>query len=106
MTGSRKHALLGIRVGEYSLDGLLDAAITAVVQRRPPFTFACANPHSLVTAQSDPDFLGALRSCSAVVADGVGVTVAARVLGADFGPRITGADFFLGLMARVNRMGG
>lgn len=97
---------LGVNVGEFSLDALLDAAMIAVEQRKPPFTFACANPHSLVTAKSDVEFGEALRACSAVVADGVGVTVAGRMAGVDVGPRITGADFFLSLMRRMNRRGG
>lgn len=106
MTGLQKKGFLGVRVGAYDLDSLLDAAMTSVSERRPPFSFACANPHSLVTAQQDREFHEALSSCSAVVADGVGVTVAGKVAGVDVGPRITGTDFFLGLMARVNRRGG
>jgi N-acetylglucosaminyldiphosphoundecaprenol N-acetyl-beta-D-mannosaminyltransferase len=98
--------LLGIRVGEYGFDALLGAAMQSVDERRAPFTFACANPHSLVTAQSDSEFQAALRACSAVVADGVGVTLAARLVGVDVGPRITGTDFFVGLMGRLNRRGG
>lgn len=98
--------LLGVRVGAYDLSSLLNTAMICVDERRLPFTFACANPHSLVTAQTDGDFRAALQSCSAVVADGVGVTVAGRVMGVDVGPRITGADFFLGLMSRLNRRGG
>jgi N-acetylglucosaminyldiphosphoundecaprenol N-acetyl-beta-D-mannosaminyltransferase len=102
----RSNGLLGIRMGVQDLDSLLSSAVRSVVQRRPPFTFACANPHSLVVAQSDAKFRQALQSCSAVVADGVGVTVAGRMVGSDVGSRITGADFFLGLMSRLNRRGG
>lgn len=101
-----KKRLLGVRVGEYQLDELLDAAMLSVRERRQPFTFACANPHSLVTAKEDEAFARALQDCSAVVADGVGVTLAARVLGLDVGERITGADFFVGTMTRLNRIGG
>jgi N-acetylglucosaminyldiphosphoundecaprenol N-acetyl-beta-D-mannosaminyltransferase len=60
----------------------------------------------LVIAQSDARFRRALQSCSAVVADGVGVTIAGRLIGTDVGPRITGDDFFLGLMRRLNARGG
>src|SRR5262245_55884470 len=103
--GDGKH-LLGVRIGAYDLETLLQAAMSAVNLRRSTFTFACANPHSLVMAQADAQFLSALRSCSAVVADGVGVSVAGRITGVDVGPRITGADFFMGLMSRLHRRGG
>ena len=102
----RAKGLLGVPMGFGELETLLDNAVAVIEDRHPAFTFACANPHSLVVAQRDRAFFRALRACSAVVADGVGVTMAARVTGADVGPRITGADFFLGLMARANRRGG
>lgn len=98
--------MLGVRVGVNDLDSLISSAMSAVIHRQPSFTFACANPHSLVHAQSDSDFYDALRACSAVVADGVGVTMAARLARVDVGPRITGADFFLGTMHALNRRGG
>ena len=101
-----KKPLLGIRIGVDSLENLIGSAMQAVEERGLPFTFACANPHSLVVARNDASFGDALRSCSAVVADGVGVTMAGKVTGVDVGPRITGADFFLSLMAALNRRGG
>lgn len=112
MKGSQRQGrkgLLGIRVGQYDLQSLLDTAMEAMAattERRVPFTFACANPHSMVVAQADADFRAALDACSAIVADGVGLTLAGKLVGADVGPRITGMDFFLGLMARVDRRGG
>src|SRR5689334_10239557 len=101
MKNRHTDGLLGIRVGAYDLHGLLTNAMTSIVERRPPFTFACANPHSLVIAQSDVKFRAALQSCSAVVADGVGVTFAGKMVGAEVGPRITGTDFFLAMMSRL-----
>ncbi len=105
MKATDKTVLLGVRLGTATLESQIGRAMQSVEERRPPFTFACANPHSLVTAHRDPSFMRALQACSAVVADGVGVTVAGRVTGLDVGPRITGADFFLGLMAALNRRG-
>jgi len=98
--------VLGIPVGPRKLDERVAAAMSAVNKRQQSFTFACANPHALVMAQSDSDFRAALKACTAVVADGVGLKVAAHLFGIDVGPRITGADFFLGLMEKMNRRGG
>jgi N-acetylglucosaminyldiphosphoundecaprenol N-acetyl-beta-D-mannosaminyltransferase len=103
----RSHELLGIRIGHYDLENLLAVATDRIEQRvGVPFTFGCANPHSLVVAKSDATFRLALQSCSAVVADGVGLTLAGRAVGADVGPRITGTDFFIGMMSALNRRGG
>jgi N-acetylglucosaminyldiphosphoundecaprenol N-acetyl-beta-D-mannosaminyltransferase len=48
----------------------------------------------------------ALHACDAIVPDGVGVTLVGRLTGVRVGPRITGMDFFLGLMSKLNRRGG
>lgn len=98
--------LLGLQIGVGSLNSLLDQAMIAVSDRHPPFKFACANPHSLVAARNNPKFMTALKACDAVVADGVGVTLVGRLTGVDVGPRITGLDFFMGFMSRLNRRGG
>jgi N-acetylglucosaminyldiphosphoundecaprenol N-acetyl-beta-D-mannosaminyltransferase len=106
MTAIRQPGLLGIRVGVSDLRTLVDASLASIESRAAPFTFACANPHSLVVAQSDAEFRSALDACSAVVADGVGLTMASKLVGANVGPRITGTDYFLGLMSQLDRRGG
>lgn len=98
--------LLGLKIGVASFEALLDRSMAAVNDRQPPFKFACANPHSLVAAYCDQQFMIALRACDAVVADGVGVKLAGRLTGIDVGPRITGLEFFQGMMLRLNRQGG
>jgi N-acetylglucosaminyldiphosphoundecaprenol N-acetyl-beta-D-mannosaminyltransferase len=103
---SKNQSLLGVRIGGGTLQELVAKAMSSVDCTTEPFSFACANPHSLVVARGDPAFRAALAACSAVVADGVGVTLAARVAGAAVGPRITGTDFYLSFMAALNRRGG
>ncbi len=95
--------LLGVRIGVRSLADLGAAAQAAIADRGKPFVFACANPHSLVVAQTDMEFRGALESASAVVADGVGCQWGAALSGVSVGPRITGSDFFVSIMSILNR---
>jgi len=90
--------LLGIDIDLDSLPDLLDNARSAISRRDTQLCFACANPHSLVVAQSDPDFSTALQDSDIVVADGTGVTLMSRLVHVPIGPRITGEDFFLGIM--------
>jgi N-acetylglucosaminyldiphosphoundecaprenol N-acetyl-beta-D-mannosaminyltransferase len=75
-------------------------------ERGGSFVFACANPHSLVVARGDAEFRAALEAAGAVVADGVGCTWAAALAGIPVGPRITGSDFFVSVMAALDRRGG
>jgi N-acetylglucosaminyldiphosphoundecaprenol N-acetyl-beta-D-mannosaminyltransferase len=98
--------LLGVPIGPAGLDQIAVAAWEALDGRRAPLVLGCANPHSLVIASADREFRHALRTCSAVVADGVGVTVAARLFGREVGPRITGSDLFVTVMRELNAQGG
>ena len=95
---------LGVAIGRRSLEELLEEVEGAVDGGRK-VVFACANPHSLVVAQEDRSFLSALNNAGHVVADGVGVTIAAWLLGIDVGPRITGSDYFRAVMDRLDRKG-
>jgi N-acetylglucosaminyldiphosphoundecaprenol N-acetyl-beta-D-mannosaminyltransferase len=98
--------ILGVRIGRRSLPELVVATRLAIHDHGEPFTFACANPHSLVVARGDADFRAALDKASAVVADGVGCMWAAALTGVPVGPRITGSDFFVAIMGALNRGGG
>jgi N-acetylglucosaminyldiphosphoundecaprenol N-acetyl-beta-D-mannosaminyltransferase len=98
--------LLGVRIDRKSLEHATAEVLAAIDRRGPPVIFACANPHALVTAQTDPMFECALNGASLVVADGVGVSIMARVAGVEIGPRITGSDFFLSVTQALQRRGG
>lgn len=99
------HSLLGVAIGPHTLEQLVDQAIAAIERRGPRCVFACANPHSLVVARRDPAFQCALNDANQVVADGVGVSLAARLLRLDLGPRITGTDYFLSLLRELDERG-
>ena len=101
-----RNQMLGVSIGPRTLDEIVCACETAIHERRDSFVFACANPHSLVVARNDPEFREALAKASAVVADGVGCTLAASLAGVSVGPRITGSDYFAAVMSALNREGG
>jgi N-acetylglucosaminyldiphosphoundecaprenol N-acetyl-beta-D-mannosaminyltransferase len=102
-----ERTLLGIPVNQLPLAALVARAVRAIDEpAEAPFTFACANPHSLVVARRDAYFRQCLRSASAVVADGIGVKVAGLIAGSQFGPRITGWDFFHATMSALDHRGG
>src|ERR1700760_348665 len=105
MITTTRNRLLGVRVGARSLQELVMAGNAAITQGGS-FVFACANPHSLVVARRDADFRAALNAADAVVADGVGCTLAARLTGASVGPRVTRTDFFVSTMTALNHNGG
>jgi N-acetylglucosaminyldiphosphoundecaprenol N-acetyl-beta-D-mannosaminyltransferase len=105
MHGRGRHQLLGIDISSAPLTALTENVGSAFATRSP-FVVACANPHSLVVAQSDPGFRKALAACDVVVSDGVGVSIACRLAGTGAVPRITGDDIFKTVMAALDRRGG
>jgi len=66
----------------------------------------CANPHSLVIAMSDPLFKAALTGADIATPDGMGMLIAARILGGRIQKRITGMNIFQELNQSLNREGG
>lgn len=102
-------SMLGVPIWSNGIEHLIDESLAAIAGRPGvvrPYVFACANPHSLTVAERDPVFKTALREADAVVPDGVGVQIAANLCGRSVGPRITGIDYFRGLMSALDKRGG
>ena len=97
--------LLGIPIDRKALPIAVQDALLAIERKRPPVIFVCANPHSLVVAQHDGSFQSALTQANLVVADGVGVTFMARLVGVQIGPRITGTDYFQAVLNALQQSG-
>lgn len=90
--------ILGIPLDRKPLNVLIDEAELAINRDGKFIVFACANPHSLVVAQNDKEFMHALCNANQMVADGVGITMMAKYAGIPIGPRITGHDYFRGIL--------
>jgi N-acetylglucosaminyldiphosphoundecaprenol N-acetyl-beta-D-mannosaminyltransferase len=71
-----------------------------------PRTLYCANPHSLVLAEDDPDFQQALHGADLLTPDGSGIVLASKILGGRIRERVTGSDIYRGLSEALNAAGG
>lgn len=96
--------ILGVRVDQVGYDDLL-AAVDAFVAAGSPHQIVTLNPEMLVAAHDDPAFRRALNAAELNVADGVGLTVAARWLGSPLPERVTGSDGIYRLAAHCARRG-
>jgi N-acetylglucosaminyldiphosphoundecaprenol N-acetyl-beta-D-mannosaminyltransferase len=105
MTARDAAIMLGVPIDRTPLDVVAGEALDAVERRRGPVVFACANPHSLVTAQSDGEFRRALCRADITVADGAGVVMMARAARITIGPRITGMDYFFAVLEKLRQRG-
>ena len=98
--------LLDIPIDRKSLAEVTEEALHAINRGISQRVFVCANPHSLVVAQGDLSFQSALTQANLVVADGVGVSLIARMVGVQIGPRITGTDYFQAVLNALQQRGG
>ncbi|MDR4476696.1 MAG: WecB/TagA/CpsF family glycosyltransferase [Nitrospira sp.] len=105
MVQRQTEVILDIPVDRISLEAATEISVKAISGGHSQIVFACANPHSLVVAQRDSEFRTALAKANLVVADGVGITLTAKILGLSIGQRITGHDYFFSLMKSMQRHG-
>lgn len=84
--------LLGVRVHRASMSQLLDA-VARLVQDGGTHQIVTLNGAMLVRAAHDDSLRSALNNCTLAVADGAGVVLTARLLGAPPPARIPGVEF-------------
>jgi N-acetylglucosaminyldiphosphoundecaprenol N-acetyl-beta-D-mannosaminyltransferase len=97
---------LDVHIDQMSLAEVTEYALQSINRNISQRVLVCANPHSLVVAQRDGHFLSALMHADHVVADGVGVSFMARLVGVQIGPRITGTDYFYAVLMALQQRGG
>jgi N-acetylglucosaminyldiphosphoundecaprenol N-acetyl-beta-D-mannosaminyltransferase len=102
----RREMIWNVGVQNEGLVGFLDAIDAGISKGLYGQTLFCANPHSLVVARRDPDFLAALRSSDYLVPDGAGIVLASKLLGGGIERRVTGSDVMTALAKRWNDQAG
>ena len=67
---------------------------------------ACANPHSLVVASRDSEFMEALKNADVLIPDGVGVVLASRAMKTPIRDRVSGTEYFIKMTEMAQNNGG
>jgi len=98
--------IVGCPVCQFEISVCISRVEEWLKETDSPKYFICANPHSLVTAQTDPAFHKAIQEADLVTPDGSGIVLASRILGGRITERITGSDIFYGLSKRLNQSPG
>ena len=98
--------MLGYRISRGGVHGDVSLARQFMASGDKGRYMACANPHSLVVASRDADFSTSLRSADLLLPDGIGMIVAARILGVPIKERVAGFEFFHSLSASLSKEGG
>ena len=98
--------LLGFNVFNKKLEDCVALIVSGIRDGSRPAWLACLNAHSFVSAQRDSEFFKALQTADILIPDGVGITLASKILKGNLKSRITGPDVFYALNERMNKEGG
>lgn len=94
--------VLGYRVARCTLEEAADWALGAARRPHTPKLLVTLNPEIVVRADTDPELKAALHGAELTVADGVGITWAARRADTPLPERVPGVE----LMTRILEKGG
>ena len=100
-----KENILGFQVDALT-PGECCSQICNAIENEEKVWLACVNPHSYAVSLEDSEFSLALHSADFLMADGVGVVYASKILGGNIRKRVTGSDVFTGVLERLNRIAG
>lgn len=92
--------VLGVAFDNVTLDEAVDRAME-LLEEEGPHLAATPNPEIVQRAAKDPEFAGILAGADLVLADGVGIIYAAKILGRPLRARVPGIDFAAALLGRM-----
>jgi N-acetylglucosaminyldiphosphoundecaprenol N-acetyl-beta-D-mannosaminyltransferase len=102
MKHTETEKILGFRVASVGRDLCNDQIAEWIIDADHCKWLACLNPHSYVLSVREEEFGRALNDADWLIADGVGIVLASRVLGLSIRERVTGSDVFWGVQERLN----
>lgn len=96
--------ILGVPVDALTMEEVLDR-VHQTIAGRGRLQIAVVNAAKLVNMRRDPALRLDVRSCNLILADGVSVVWASRLLGRPLPERVAGIDLMLGMLRRGNKEG-
>ena len=99
-----QNSILGVRIKDDSKKVILEQIIKYIHQPSGFFHIVSLNPESLVIVQEDKEFKKVIETAQIKIIDGVGIVLAARILGIHIGERVTGVELMEGLMKLAEKM--
>ena len=97
--------VLGVGFDDLTMDEAVETALGFTAARGARYV-CTPNPEIVLAARTDAELAAALAGADMVLADGVGVTKAAVMLGTPLKARVPGIDFAANVMARLAGRGG
>ena len=103
---SSRFQILGVPIDSYTYSQWLDQIGLWVNSDEKRLRHVCTlNPEFIVIAQRNSEFFNVLNQAELCVADGIGIVIAARLLGRPLTERITGSDGIFHIAERASAQG-
>lgn len=99
-----KRDILGVPVDAITLEAVL-ARVEWAIARRAPLRIGVVNAAKLVNMRTDAGLRASVVESDLVLADGMSIVLAARLLGAALPERVTGIDLMAGMLRRAAARG-
>ena len=104
MCEDNKVWVLGVRVDPIRSDELT-RRVVEMVKKGQRTLISYVNAHNLIVANRDEHYRSLIHEYDIVYPDGFGTVLAARLLGHEFPPRSTSADFFEDMLGTFSKEG-
>ncbi len=95
--------IFGVNVTSSKKSEILEYLLNISYDGKGPKVIFTPNPEIIMHAVKNPEFKDILNKADIALPDGVGVTLAARILKNERVPRISGADFMLDLVSLISQ---
>ena len=92
--------ILGVGYDDLTMEEAVDRALELMDQRRGAYVVT-PNPEIIMLARENAGLMSAIEGADLVLADGVGVTYGAKILGTPLKGRVPGIDFAAKLMGEM-----
>ncbi len=89
-------SILGIEIDDLDLQEAVNR-INGYIEKGQPSMVVTANPEMIMLAEADREFRECLQQARMVTADGIGLVIAAKILGTPLRQRVTGIDLVTAL---------
>jgi N-acetylglucosaminyldiphosphoundecaprenol N-acetyl-beta-D-mannosaminyltransferase len=104
LTDTRETSLLGVPIAALTMDDVVTSCEQSI-RERGRLLLGVVNAAKLVNMHRDPALGDAVRSADLILADGMSVVWAARLLGRRLPERVAGIDLMLRLLGRASECG-
>lgn len=98
-----KNEILGVYITNETQKNILEYVIKSIEDNTKYYYITTPNPEIIVFAHKHPEFTTTINKAEIALCDGVGVSLAGRLLHKPFVERITGIDFMIALCGAVGR---